>query len=126
MNDDADIRSEMTRFQRTVATCLSILPLLFAGQCLAAVGMSRSAEGIFREFGTKLPIVTQFAISWRPLWVVVAVAVPISAIVVSRGSKPVRSVIFSTVCGLILFGVAQVLAYAMWAPIVQLGEVLSK
>ena len=126
MNDDTDILNEMAGFQKTVATCLSILPLLFAGQCLAAIGISTTTEGMLRDFGSKLPVVTQIAFSWRPIWLALAIGIPGAAIAISRRKKPIVSVVFSTVAGLVLFGLAQFLTYAMWAPILQIGNALAK
>ena len=126
MNSDSEISARITRFETVVATCLSMLPFLFAGQCLLAIGVTRTSEGMFRDFGAHLPSATQFALSWRPAWIAIAIALPLAAIVLSRIKPPVTSVVFSTAAGLLLFVIAQFLTYANWLPLVELTQTLSR
>ncbi len=126
MTTDTEIRAEVIRFQRTVATCLSIVPWLFAGQCIAAVVMSKVVEAMIRDFGMKPPIETEIVISWRLAWMGAVILVGLATVIVSRIAKPVTSVVFSSICGLVLFAVAQFLTYATWSPVMGLGTALSR
>lgn len=124
MITESDSAARLTRFETTVATCLSIVPLLFSGQCLTAIGAMQASEGIHSDFGAKLPAATQFAISGRPAWLAIAIALPLAAIVLSRIKRPVASVVISTVCGLVLFALAQFLVYATWLPFTEMTRIL--
>jgi len=122
---DEDLVSRVERFERTVATCLSIIPVLFATQCFFAALGCPAFESMFKDFGAKLPALTSFALSTWGFWLVFAVIAPISGIVVARKSTPKFSVIDSTVSGCVIVLVAQMLTLALFLPIFQLGAVAS-
>lgn len=122
---EEDIFSRVERFERTVATCLSIIPVLFAAQCFFAALGCPAFESMFKDFGAKLPTLTSFALSTWGFWLVFALIAPISGIVVAQKSTPKFSVIYSTVSGCIIFLVAQTLTMALFLPILQLGAVAS-
>jgi hypothetical protein len=122
-NDDILIRVE--KFERMVATCLCVLPALFAAQCFFVALSCPVFEDMFKDFGAKLPLPTQFAMRTWGFWAVFAVAVPIVALIVSRKSKPTFSLIFSTVSGIGMFVIAQVFTGSLFLPIFQLGAVAS-
>lgn len=124
MTIDSDSAARLTRFETSVATCLSIVPLLFAGQCLTAIGAMQASEGMQRDLGVKLPEATQLAISGRLGWLAIAIVLPIAAIVISRIKRPVASVVISTACGLVLFALSQFLTYATWLPFTELTRAL--
>jgi hypothetical protein len=126
MNEPKTSNNDLAQFQRTVATCLSIVPLLFAGQGLLAILSSMNTEAVLRDLGTDLPMMTQIAMSWRPIWVGIVIILPLAAVFVSRKRPPVTSVVFSTACGLVLFAVSQYLNYSTWLPFAHLISVLSK
>ena len=119
--DDLVLRIE--RFERMVATCLCVVPLLFAGQCLAVVLLAPIFEEMFAGFGSKLPVATEWTLHARPLWLLMALGLPAAALVFSRRGKPTSAVMFSTVSGLVLFLVAQFLTVSLFLPIFALADV---
>jgi type II secretory pathway component PulF len=122
MNDDALI-SRIEKFERTVATCFCVVPFLFAAQCFFAAIICPVFQAMFADFGSKLPVLTEWAIrTWR-FWAVFAVLVPTAAIIVARKRPPAFALIFATSAGLVMFVVAQILTAALFLPILQLGEV---
>jgi hypothetical protein len=82
-------------------------------------------EKMFVDFGSALPAVTTFVFQFRPLWLLLAIGLPIATLILSRKAQPAFSVIFSTVCGLLLFLIAQFLTYAAFLPVFQLAGVAS-
>src|SRR5690349_6391707 len=109
-NEDLALRIE--RFERTVATCLCALPLLFSGQCLLVSLNGPVFSAMFSDFGAKLPWLTQFVISSWPVWALVAILVPISSLLVARKGRATFSIVFSTVSGLTMFLIAQIVTAA--------------
>ena len=124
MNDE-DLVLRLERFERTVATCLCALPLLFSAQCLVVSLSGPVFAAMFADFGAKLPWLTQFVIGTWQAWALVAVAVPIASFVIARKGKTTSSIVFSTIAGIGMFLIAQVVTGAMFLPIFQLGAVAS-
>ncbi len=58
MTDDPLVR-RIERFERTVATCLCVVPALFAGQCLAVSLGIPAFRAMFADFGSPLPAFTE-------------------------------------------------------------------
>ena len=113
---DPALETRLTRFERTVATCLSFLPLLFAGQCLFITGSSRTIAKLYLGMGVKLSMPNQLLIDSRPLPFLVILALATVSIVVSRVAKPRVSVIVSSLAALVLFALAQMLLFITWVP----------
>jgi hypothetical protein len=119
--DDLLVRVE--RFERTVATCLCALPTLFSAQCLLAALAAPVFRSMFIDFGAKLPALTQFVISVWPVFAVIALAVPIAALLIARKGRASLSVVFSTVAGISIFVIAQFVTLSLFLPIFELGAV---
>ena len=122
MSDDP-LLARIDRFERTVATCLCVVPVLFAAQCFFAAIACPVFQSMFADFGARLPALTELAMRTWPFWAAFAVIVPIVTFVVSRKSKPAFSLVFTTASGVVLFAVAQTLTVALFLPIIQLGAV---
>src|SRR4051812_13348945 len=120
---EEDLVLRLERFERTVATCLCTLPLLFSAQCLLISLGAPVFSAMFADFGAKLPWLTQFVIGTWPLWALVAVAVPIISLVIARRGKATFSIVFSTIAGICMFFIAQLVTGAMFLPIFELGAV---
>ena len=120
---EADLLLRIERFERTVATCLCVVPLIFSGQCLLVALGAPAAANMFKDFGAMLPAATQFVLKAWPGLALVSLLVPVFALVVARKVRPIFSVVFSTVCGFIVFLLAQFMTIALFLPIFQLGAV---
>jgi len=121
MSEDILIRVE--KFERAVALCLCSIPALFSLQCIGvAVAMPIFRE-MFGDFGAPLPAFTELVVRFRMLWLLIGIMVPIICILVARRGSPVRSVVISTVAGLSVFFLAQLLTFGLFIPILQLGSV---
>jgi hypothetical protein len=125
MKEKEELLARVERFERTVATCLSIVPMLFSAQCLVTALGVPVFSAMFEDFGAKLPAVTHFVMSARPLWAAMAICVPITSVVVARKGKASFSVIFSSIMALVMFVVAQLITLALFLPVFQLGAVAS-
>ena len=121
--NESELLLRIERFERTVATCLCVVPLLFSGQCLLVALGAPLAASLFKDFGSKLPGPTQFVLSAWPVLALVAVALPLVSFAIARKSSPRASVIFSTVSGLAVFVLAQFTTVALLLPVFQLGAV---
>jgi hypothetical protein len=53
----------------------------------------------------------------------VAIAVPVSSLVIARKCQATFSIVFSTIAGISMFLVAQIVTGAMFLPIFELGAV---
>jgi hypothetical protein len=124
MSDDPLVQ-RIERFERTVATCLCMVPMLFAGQCLAVSLGIPVFQAMFADFGSPLPALTEFAFAGRPIWILLSVGIPTSAVIMARRGPPGLAVIFATVTGLLLFLLAQFVTASLFLPVFQLGEVAS-
>jgi len=124
MNDDLNLRVD--RFERTVATCLYAVPALFSLQCVG-IGLSgRIFEAMFADFGSPLPALTKAVISGRLVLVVLGFAVMAFCLIYARKGRPIRSVVASTVLGLMVFFLAQAATLGLFLPIFELGTVAGK
>lgn len=112
-------------FERTVATCLCVVPFLFSAQCFFAAMATPVFKAMFADFGSKLPGLTELVAQTWPAWAAIAVIAPIAALIVSRKAVARTSLIFSTTLGLVMFVVAQTITLALFLPIFQLGAVAS-
>jgi hypothetical protein len=110
-------------FERTVATCLCTVPTLFSMQCLWVALVSPAYAGMYANFGSTLPLTTQFVISMRLYWILMALAVPVASLIVARKGRTHFSLVFSTISGLAVFMLAQFLTVALFLPIYQLATV---
>ncbi len=118
-----DILHRVENFERTVATCLCFVPALFSTQAIVVCLGAPMFERMFQDFGSRLPALTDLAFKTRFLWLAVSLALPIVCMIVSRKKSPSFSVKFSTAAGVLLFLIAQILTYANFLPIMQLGAV---
>lgn len=123
MMKEEDLVLRFERFERTIATCLCTVPILFSAQCLLAAISAPVFANMFKDFGAKLPWLTQFVIGTWQFWALVAVAVPIAALIIARKGRATFSVVFSTVTGVAIFFVAQFVTVALFLPIFELGTV---
>ncbi len=119
--EDPILRIE--RFEKTVATCLCALPILFSMQCLLAAFSSPVFANMLKGFGAELPWPTQFVIITWQLWALIAVAVPVAVLKVARKGRATFSIVFSTVAGVAMFFIAQFVTAALFLPIFELGAV---
>jgi hypothetical protein len=122
---DEKLRLRIERFERTVATCICTISFLFGAQCLGVALSIPIFEKMFADFGSALPGVTTFVFQFRPLWLLLAVGLPLTTLILSRKAPATFSVIFATACGLLLFLIAQFLTGAAFLPIFQLAGVAS-
>ena len=120
---DENLILRIERFERTVATCLSAVPLFFAAPCVLLSLCVPAYERMFADFGTKLPGLTEFMFHARLLWLVLSLGLPVVAVIVARRSRPIFAVLFSTVTGFANFLIALFLAVAVSLPIMELGKV---
>ena len=122
MNEEA-LLLRLERFERTVATCLCTVPVLFSAQCLLAALSTRVFARMYIDFGARLPWLTRFLIGTWQVWVLLAIAVPIASLVFARKGRATSSVVFSTVAGVAMFFIAQVVSAALFLPLFELGAV---
>ncbi|HVU17917.1 MAG TPA: hypothetical protein VHD32_13405 [Candidatus Didemnitutus sp.] len=122
-SDFVELRTRVGKFEKSVAYCLCLVPCLFSAQCLCVAGMAPTYQVMFVDFGAKLPTPTVFVTDTWWVWAILGVVAPISTIVVALRARAFRSVIFSTVTGLVMFGVAQAITVSLFLPIIQLGSV---
>ena len=118
-----DLSRKLELFERTVATCLCVVPILFSGQCLVMAYTSPILADALKDFGSNLPWVTQIVIYTRPCWVLAALIIPATALFVARKRPAAYSVVFSTICGLAVFLLAQFITFSLFLPIYQLASV---
>lgn len=123
MDQDA-LLNRISRFERTVATCFCIFPILFAGQCLSVSLASPVFADMFADFGARLPTLTVFTIRTSKFWALLALALPIISIYLARKGQPPVAVVFATLSGLMLFFIAQLLTFSLFLPIFELGAVV--
>jgi len=121
--NEEELVLRLDRFERTVATCLCVVPFLFSAQCLLVAISCPVFANMFKDFGAKLPWLTQFVIDTWQVWGLVGVAVPIASLVFARRGRGTSSIVFSTVSGLVVFILAQVLTVSLFLPIFELGTV---
>jgi hypothetical protein len=117
-----DLQYRLERFERTVATCLAVVPALFSLPCLLVAVVVPTFEAMFKDFGAPLPGPTQFVLGTRVLWAIAGIAVPVATVWVARKRPAVSSVVFSTVAAVVMFFVALFVTSALFLPIAQLGE----
>ena len=122
MNTD-DIPKRIERFERTVATCLCAVPLLFSAQCVLAAFSAPTFGAMFADFGAKLPLPTQFILDTWGLWAAFGIIVPIGCFTLARRGSPNLSVILSTILGVAIFLIAQLITGALLLPVFHLGAV---
>jgi|GEM_PF-5666030 len=118
-----DINARVLKFERTVATCLCILPVLFAGQCVLVAFTTPTFAVMFADFGSKLPAPTQLIMDVWPVWAATGILLPTLSVLFSRLCSPTFSVVFSTLAGLVLFLAAQFITFALLLPVFQLSAV---
>jgi len=118
-----DLEKRLTRFERTVATCLCIVPVLFSAQCFFAALSAPTFGAMFRDFGSKLPWPTQFLLETWGIWVAVSIVIPVASGVFARKGNPHTSILVTTLLGTLIFLIAQCLTAALFLPIAQLGAV---
>ena len=98
-----EIRKRIERFERTIATCLCAVPLLFSVQC-ALVAVSAPIFGaMFADFGAALPLPTRFILNTWRLWAAFGIIVPLGSFALARRGSPNLSVIISTILGVATF-----------------------
>lgn len=120
---EEDLHLRVSRFEKTVTLCLCIVPFIFSGQCLFSSLSAPVFTGMFADFGAKLPAPTRLVLSIWPFLALLALAVPVSAVIVARRARATYSVLFSTVAGLFMFLVAQSITLSLFLPVFQLGAV---
>ncbi|PTY01662.1 hypothetical protein DB347_25405 [Opitutaceae bacterium EW11] len=81
---------------------------------------------MFADFGAPLPALTVFVIRFGPMWALMGAVVPVACVISARRVKPATSVILSTVLGMLLFFLAQLLTLGLFLPVFQLGSVAAK
>lgn len=120
---EEDLQLRLARFEKTVTMCLCIVPFIFSAQCLFAALSAPVFAAMFADFGAKLPAPTRLVLSTWQFWTLVALAVPVSAVIVARRAQASFSVVFSTSTGLAMFVVAQCITLSLFLPIFQVGAV---
>ena len=120
----ADLAARQTRFERTVATCLCTVPLLFGAQCLLVALAIPIFKDMFADFGSALPAFTLVVFSTRIVWIVVSVGLPAFALFTARKGNPAHAVVFATIAGILLFFIAQTVTVAMLTPVFQMAGVV--
>ena len=120
---EEDLRLRVSRFEKTVTMCLCIVPFIFSAQCLFSSLSAPVFTAMFADFGAKLPAPTRLVLSAWPFLALLALAAPISVVIVARRARATFSVIFSTVAGLAMFLVAQCITLSLFLPVFQLGAV---
>lgn len=112
-------------FERTSRTCHQVVLAILSVECLLASLSTPVLAGLYEDFGAKLPPVTSLLIHSWAAWAALAVCLPIVSILVSQKRSASFSLVFSTVAGLVMFVLAQVITVALLLPILQLGAVAS-
>ncbi len=111
------------KFERTVATCLASVPLLFSLQLLSLSLTARVFQAMFADFGARLPGWTVFVTENWYFWAAFAVITPVVSFTVARKGPARTSVIFSTIASWVSFVAAQSFTIGLFLPIFQLGAV---
>jgi hypothetical protein len=123
LSSEAELRYRLERFEKTVTMCLCIVPFIFSAQCLFVSLASPIFAAMFSDFGAKLPGPTLLVFSTWRFWAVIAVVVPVAAVIAARQTSATFSLVFSTVSGLVMFLVAQCITLSLCLPIFQLGAI---
>jgi hypothetical protein len=120
---EENLQLRVSRFEKNVAMCLCVVPFIFSAQCLFSAMSAPVFIAVFADFGVTLPAPTRLVLSTWPFLALLALAAPISAVIVARRARAHFSVIFSTVVGLAMFLVAQSITLSLFLPVFQLEAV---
>lgn len=123
MSDEALI-IRIEKFERTVATCICIVPFLFSVQCFAASIATPIFEDMFADFGSKLSALTEFIFRTWGVWALVSVIAPLSTLAAARFAPARLSLVISTAAGLLMFLIAQTITAALFLPIMDMASVV--
>jgi type II secretory pathway component PulF len=121
--DYEELRSRMERFEKTVALCLCIVPVIFSAQVLFAAFTCPVFSAMFTDFGAKLPAPTRFVLSTWRFWALIGIGVPVVAVILARRAEARFAIKFSAITGIIMFIFAQCITLSLLLPIFQLGAV---
>ena len=78
---------------------------------------------MYRDFGAKLPMPTQFVLDTWPAWIAVGAAIPIIAWVCARKAAPDAAILLSLLLGFLMFLIAQGLTAALFLPVSHLSSI---
>ena len=120
---EEDLSSRVERFEKTVALCLCIVPVIFSAQCLLVSLSAPVFSEMFADFGAKLPTPTRLVLSAWPMFALIAVSVPVTAVIIARRTDARFAIKFATLTGMAMFMIAQCVTVALFLPIFQLGAV---
>jgi hypothetical protein len=118
------VEERIARSEKSMAFGLAMIPTVFAAQCfLVSISFALHFEPMYADFGAQLPAITEFSLRFRLLWLILPPGVAIVALFFARKESLRFSAVFSSISGLGLFLLAQLITYAAFLPIFQLGSV---